>query len=447
MNKTAFKIFFGFSAVAVTAAVILLLLNAFGFAIIASDERMHIFGKAPQSIVANVDSSLTKTADGYHLSDSGIIPDDCWCILINGDGDIIWSENQPDDIPTHYTINDVARLTKWFLNDYPVYVRTNKYGLLIFGIPKNSVGKYDMAYSMEWFRSLPQRLAAILIVNIALALGLVVLFGINLYGGIRRLVVGMNDLKSEKLVKLPEKGLFKEVSRSINATSAAIERKNLMLSQRENARSNWISGISHDIRTPLSIIMGYSEELSSDTELSKENRKKINAVNQQSVKIKKLIEDLNLISSLEYDMQPSRKKPVRICPLLRRVTADAMNSPNAGKFKFEMNFSDEKAEIMGDEPLLERAVFNLINNSMTHNESGCKISIFEVAEKEKVKITIRDNGKGVDEETIANITDIPKSEHGLGLPMAYRIITAHGGKFTTKNDNGFCAEIEIDLCK
>ena len=82
--------------------------------------------------------------------------------FLNDDGNIVWSQNKPDDIPTHYSIRDIAKLTHWFLCDYPVFVRTENCGLLILGIPKNAVGKYELIYSMKWFDTLPERIVIIL---------------------------------------------------------------------------------------------------------------------------------------------------------------------------------------------------------------------------------------------------------------------------------------------
>lgn len=442
MNKTAFKIFIVFTFSAAFIATILLIINFLGFAFIGSDTTTHMLGSSPQGTICSVSNALTPSDDGFYLTDSSLIQDDCWCILINENGDIVWSQNKPDDIPDHYSINDIAKMTRWFLNDYPVYVRTTDYGLLVLGIPKNAVGKYDMAYSMEWFDTLPQRLVIIIILNIFLAAVLAFIFGINLYRRMRLLIDGINDLKQEKPVHLREKGLFREISRSINNTSAAIERKNLALAQRDSARSNWISGISHDIRTPLSVIMGYSEALSKDSP-SETNRQKAETITAQSIKIKKLIEDLNLISSLEYDMQPSKKSNVRLCPLIRRIITDIMNTDFSDNISIKLDLRNESAAVSADESLIERAVFNIVNNSIIHNKDGCIISIKEYSENGRVFLIISDNGSGVSDSVIENISKIPKSEHGLGLPMAYRIIRVHGGQMTVYNNSGLTVKIEL----
>ena len=441
MNKTSLKIFICFTLTAAVIATILLVINVAGIAyIVGSDASVNLYDNSPRKTLNQIGENLTQTDTGFTLTED-IVPDDFWCILIDENGDVIWSENMPDDIPKHYSINDVARMTHWYLNDYPVYVRAEDYGLIVLGIPKNAVAKYEMTYSMKWFDTLPQRILTILLINICFAAILAFIFGIHLYRKIRALMNGINDLQREKQVRLQERGIFKEVSANINRTSNAIERKNAALAARDSARSNWISGISHDIRTPLSVIVGYSEELA-DT-LNGEEQKKAKTITAQGIKIKKLIEDLNLISSLEYDMQPLKRSEVKICPLIRRVVSDILNSGIADKCEIELNLQNEKSAILADESLIERAIFNLINNIVTHNENGCKIWISQYERDGTVYVDIQDNGIGVQPEILENISQIPKSPHGLGLPMAYRIIHVHGGRFTVKNDRGLKIGIEL----
>ncbi len=183
--------------------------------------------------------------------------------------------------------------------------------------------------------------------------------------------------------------------------------------------------------------MGYAETIAKDDGLSEPNRKKAEIIKEKSIKIKKLIEDLNLISSLEYDMQPNQKKPMAICPLLRVIVSDIINDGLDEKYSIELFTEDESAVVMCDESLLWRAYFNIIQNSMTHNKDGCRIVIKEYSKGGFVFVEISDDGSGVDESVIRNMNTIPKSMHGLGLPMAYKIFKVHGWKMEAKNDNGF----------
>ncbi len=445
MNKTVLKIFAIFVLLSAATTTVMLVINVLGISFIGSDPD-NVYPNTPRHTLKLISENINISKDGISLSDTGVISKDRWCILLDENGDMIWSHNKPEEIPEHYSINDIARLTRWFLKDYPVYVRTEDYGLFILGLPKNSVGKYDVQYSMDWFVALPRRMLILFLLNLGLGAALACIFGTGLYRRLKSLTAAVSDLKREKSVHLKEKGIFREVIQSINETSAAIERKNAVLAQRDSARANWIAGISHDIRTPLSLVTGYSEVLAASPELSEDNRKKAGIITSQSLKIKKLMDDLCLSSSLEYDMQPSRKKEVRLCPLIRRTAAEIINSGLDEKYTIDLELRQEQAVVMGDEGLLERALFNLINNSITHNTHGCDISILEFTDNGRAYIIISDNGSGVDPAVLENIQIMPGSEHGLGLPMAYKIFHVHGGNMWAENkDNGFLVKIELPL--
>ena len=442
MNKISLKIFICFVGISAVIATILLLFNFAGIMYLGSDTAFDLAESTPQRTLKQISENLTQTKQGFKLENYKLAEEN-WCILLDENGDIIWSVNQPEDIPAHYSLNDVARMTHWFLNDYPIYVRTEDYGLLVLGLPKNAVAKYEVTYSMAWFADLPKRIIIILAVNFCFAVILALVFGSSLYRRLRMMMKGINDLQQEKNVRLKEKGIFKEVFAGINRTAEAMSRKNAVLAARDAARLNWISGISHDIRTPLSLIVGYSEELAQAKALNEEEKKKAETILTQGIKINKLVEDLNVISALEYDMQPNKRKTIRLCPLIRKVTSEIINSNLAAKHEIILDLKDEKACVAADENLLERAVFNIINNSIKHNENGCRINIIEYTQKGTVYLLIADNGSGVPQEVLDKISKIPKTTHGLGLPLAYKIIHVHGGKLTAFNNNGFTVKIEL----
>lgn len=446
MNKTVLKIFSCFVVSAVTVTMVLLVVNFFAFALTASDGE-NLYGKSPRKDLDLVSDSLTQGENGYacSLDADYFTQKKIWCILIGETGDVLWEQNKPAEIASHFSINDVAKMTRWYLNDYPVYVKTRDDGLLVLGWPKDTVGKYFVDYSMEWFDTLPERVSAVLLLNVAAATLLAVLIGIVLYRRLKALMGGIDGLKREAPVRLQTKGIFKEITGSINETSRAIERKNAALKKRDDARANWIAGISHDIRTPLSVIMGYAEELTSDEALSAEEADKAQVIMAQSIKIKKLIEDLNLISSLEYDMQPAHRKEVRLCGLLRCVVSEVINSGLSEKYSIRMDLQWERAAINGDEQLLKRAFFNIIYNSITHNPQGCDITVTQYRCRETAQsvVCISDNGVGVDEKLLRHLDMIPKSAHGLGLPMAYRIVHVHGGRLVAQGGCGMCITIYL----
>lgn len=83
-------------------------------------------------------------------------------------------------------------------------------------------------------------------------------------------------------------------------------------------------------------------------------------------------------------------------------------------------------------------MFNIINNAVTHNKDSCTIQIKEYEKGGNIVIEIRDNGTGVPVVCLKISIRVPKTTHGIGLPMAYRIVSVHNGKFEAYNDNGFC---------
>lgn len=459
MHKSIIKFFIYFIILSAVIATILLCINLVGFASLYSDiddDRATL--RRQKDILEQISDQLSPTENGFVLQQDSIIPTDHFCILIDSSGEIIWEHNKPDDIPEHYSLNDVARMTRWFLNDYPVYVRTEDYGLLVLGQPKNAVGKYQITFSEQWFKTLPQRVLFLLILNLFLAAGLALAFGTKIYQQLKMLTKGIQNLQLEKDIQLRANGIFRELSDSINRTSSAIARKNAALAAKEDARLNWISGITHDIRTPLSIISGYSEALAQSADLTEDARHKAQTMLAQCMKVKKLVEDLNLISSLEYDMQPARKKEVRLCPLLRIIVSDIENNGLSDKYCINLNLRYEPAVVLCDEALMERAIFNLINNSITHNPNGCEITITEIRQDNKIFLKIADNGCGVPEDVLKKLSSITETKltsavfrnnsqkhHGIGLPMVFKIIYVHGGSIRCKNEKGFTVQIELPL--
>ena len=136
-----------------------------------------------------------------------------------------------------------------------------------------------------------------------------------------------------------------------------VNRASRVLSRQNQARVNWISGVSHDIRTPLSMIMGYSDRILETPGLDRKVCQEAGIIRSQSAKIKDLVQDLNLVSQLEYDMQPLHKRSIRLSKLLRSFAADLLNQGIDENYSIEIEI-DSKAELVeieGDSRLILRA--------------------------------------------------------------------------------------------
>lgn len=234
--------------------------------------------------------------------------------------------------------------------------------------------------------------------------------------------------------------MLSELAEKINKTSEILQNQVEQLRKKETARANWIAGVSHDVRTPLSMIMGYAGQLENSKNLSEAEHKKAAVIVKQSNRMKDLINDLNLASRLEYDMQPLTMKQENAVAVIRQVIVDFMNMDIDNKFPIEWKTADTLSAyyINADKDLLKRAISNLIQNSINHNENGCMIYASVAEENDICRICIEDNGIGASDEQIDRLNHAPhymvcdtntaEQRHGLGLLIVKQIIKGHNGK-------------------
>ena len=447
-----------FVAAAILLSVLLLIFNfALLGLLVFKEQRQH---PAPESVVREVAEGLSVLeGERYALAEGAaelLERQQAWAMLIGEDGEVKWEERMPGGIPRTYGLTDVAKFSRYYLAEYPVYIWEHAEGLVVVGYPKGSHGKFQFNWNADWVRSVPWRLGMLLVLNAAVALLLSILMGLRMVRNIRPLVTGIHKLAREEPVRLEERGLLGDLAGSINTASAILQEKNAALKARDEARSNWIAGISHDIRTPLSMILGYASELEENPELPEEERRQAGVIRRQGEKLRSLVSDLNLVSMLEYDMQPLRRERIRLPALARQAAADMLNGGLDERHAIELRPAEEDLWIAGDRKLLLRAVGNLLQNSVNHNPQGCRIVIgaFRSEDGTRCGLVVRDDGRGVPREQLAELTELPYSSnrkhpprqgHGLGLPMVARIMKAHRGRLLldSPEGGGFIAVLEF----
>lgn len=239
---------------------------------------------------------------------------------------------------------------------------------------------------------------------------------------------------------MPESGTMGEVAAALNRTSDRLSRQRRQLEQRDEARTEWISGVSHDIRTPLSLVMGYADMIESQPGQEPEVKRKAALIRRQSLRIRNLIEDLNLTSKLEYNMQPLRLKRITLAAVLRRAAADLLNAierPRDYPFSIQINPEFEAFSMEGDEALLLRAFQNILGNSVRHNEGGCGLEIRADLEKGRPRIRFGDGGTGIPPAVLRYINEGVQPDrdiHVMGLRIVRQIVKAHGGDIHGEED-------------
>ena len=414
-------------------ALVLLLVNILAFALTFSGIVSKEYGTAsPANMLEAVANDLSASGMSeetkQELNSSHI-----WAMLLDANGTCDWSVFLPEEIPTQYSIQDVAVFSKGYLQDYPVFVRNMDNGLLVLGYPKNSFMKLTGNYfPIRAIRILPLFITGILAIDIVLLFLVYYLSKRKISKNTEPIMASIKTLSTGKPVDLSIRGELSEIADSVNQASRVLSRQN-------QARANWISGVSHDIRTPLSMIMGYAGRIASDTAASGDIQQEAEIIRAQSAKIKDLVKDLNLVSQLEYEMQPLHKEPVRLSKLLRCYAADLLNVGIGEKHSIEVEISPEAetAVIDCDARLISRAIGNLVQNSINHNPQGCGIFLSLDCSSEDVSITVADNGVGLSTEKLRELEEKPHYmestderldlRHGLGLLLVRQIVEAHNG--------------------
>lgn len=443
--KSVPKLIRRFVGILLLSSVLIVMINFLVLAVLMASQAPDK-AASPYTIAAEAGKALQVSEHGnYVLSESMSAKlEDCgaWAIFIdNVTLQVAWkTDNVPATVPNDYTLSDIANLSVGYLDGYPTYTGENESGIVVLGFPKNSFWKHTRA---SWDYSLiansPQIVLIVLFVNVVVILAIYVIANMKLLKSVKPITKGIQDLSAGERVHIPETGVLSEISANINRTSDILQKQQEQLRKKETARANWIAGVSHDIRTPLSMVMGYAGQLESSCNLSEAERKKAAVIVKQSGRMKDLINDLNLASKLEYNMQPLMKKQENAVALVRQVVVDYMNMDIDDKFPIEWKTDDNLStcSINADKDLLKRAISNLIQNCINHNENGCAIFVSVTTDSRNCIICVEDNGIGASDEQIEKLNNAPhymvcdtnttEQQHGLGLLIVKQIMDGHNG--------------------
>ena len=376
------------------------------------------------------------TAEGL----SGLLEENhAWAMILDDAGTVIFQRGLPEELPRRYTTTDVAKFSRWYLGDYPVYVREHPQGLLVVGGEKGSRAKYYFSVNESYVRKLFVGLVVVFLTNIILVVLLIWKNTRHIEKAVTPILRGIETVSSGQPVSLPEKGELAEINRQLNKAGAFIAKK-------DTARAEWISGISHDVRTPLSVMLGFAGQLEDDRTLPASAREQAACIRKQGERLRSLISDLNLTSRLEYSMQPLRMKKVYLVELARQVVCEFLNGGLEERYgiAFCADQESESLPILGDEALLKRALGNLIQNSIVHNPQGCQISVSILCKEAGITVEVADDGAGVSAEKLKELTaDHRRLEstdeklnlrHGLGVLLVRQIVEAHKGTMIMESE-------------
>ena len=433
--------------------IILLLINLLVFGLVFQDTMSEDYGEnSPKRMLEEVSNSLTQKSISDEVYEK-LERNHIWAMLLDENGKRIWATLTPGEIPTVYSLQDVSLFSKGYLRDYPVFTWNTEDGLLVLGYPKNSYAKITANYySVRSIQLLPVYFLGTLLLDLLLLFLAYYFSKRKILKSTGPIVAAVETLSDGMPAHLSVSGELSDIADSINKTSEILSRQN-------NARANWISGVSHDIRTPLSMIMGYADQLQSDTHLTDTERKMTAIIIKHSERIRDLVIDLNLASKLEYNMQPINVMQENAVAIVRQVAVDFINTDIYDKYPIEW-LTDEELSVClinADRDLLKRAISNLIQNCINHNENGCTIYMSVSIEQNNCVIRVEDNGIGASDEQIEKLNTAPhymvcdtnttEQRHGLGLLIVKQIVNSHNGTTCIEHSTfgGFAVKLNLPM--
>lgn len=212
-------------------------------------------------------------------------------------------------------------------------------------------------------------------------------------------------------------------------------------------RTDFIANASHELRTPLTVISGYLEAFEDDfaEDGTDQTRAKIRQMRKQTERMRRLIEDLLKLSTLETAETQSQREPIRVPDLLNGIIEEARALGGDQKHQFVVE-ADSGLWLEGDRNQIYSAISNVVFNSVQHTQDLGKITVRWYADAQGPVLEVTDTGEGISAEHIPRITErfyrvdrgrsSEKGGTGLGLAIVKHILARHNARLEIESEPG-----------
>ncbi|WP_144510832.1 sensor histidine kinase KdpD [Bacillus sp. FJAT-22090] len=381
-----------------------------------------------------------------------------WIQLLNNKGDQVAAFYTPENLQKEYSPIELVQTYKYQeVAGTTVFVgEAHKFSYLI-GVKNKQIERYVFTFDYEkMLKNINILLLLILIVDIIIALIVGFIFGKRLTGPLHILIDGIQQLRERRFKKMTiPNGVYEDVFRNMNELSIKLDQYEKERNQLDQMREEWISNVSHDMKTPLASIHGYAELMQDNAnDLTQQELKEYTSIiNRQSKYMSNLLDDLNLTMRLRNQKLPLHLETVNMVAFIREITIELLNDPQFSDRDIEFVAIVDKAVHKVDKRLWKRAIVNFIYNALVHNDEQVVVKIQidlvypQCGQQQKssdistisayhTQITITDNGRGIPSKDLDQVFERyyrgtnTTSIHGTGLGMAIArdIILAHSGK-------------------
>jgi len=214
----------------------------------------------------------------------------------------------------------------------------------------------------------------------------------------------------------------------------------------ETMRRDFIANVSHELKTPLTVVAGFAEMLADDHAAHAEDeiRHYLNLIYEQTTRMQRLIEDLLTLSALESGSSPLSEERVEIEPMLQSILADA-RVLSAGRHEISLTM-ETSAAIAGCANELRSAFSNLAANAVRYTPPGGQIELTWRAHVDGAELVVADTGIGIAAQHLPRLTErfyrVDRSRSretggtGLGLAIVKHVLTRHRATLEIESEPG-----------
>jgi signal transduction histidine kinase len=228
------------------------------------------------------------------------------------------------------------------------------------------------------------------------------------------------------------------------------------IGQAQQTQRDFLSGVSHDLKTPLAVIQGYASALEdgiADDEVSRQ--RVIAGIRRETERMTGLVASLLELARLEAGLTPFEPAALDLGTLVRKVLGELGTRAQPKDLHLQEALPEKLPPVQADPTQIERVLMNLLENAIRFTPGGGTIGVGGAAQAGRVSLWIQDSGPGIPQEALPHIFDrfyqfepartTGRSGSGLGLTIAREIMKRHGGEIYVQSEIGQGARFTISL--
>ena len=225
------------------------------------------------------------------------------------------------------------------------------------------------------------------------------------------------------------------------------------LERLSRAKSDFVSVVSHEFRTPLTGIQGFSEMMQSEDLTLEEMREYAGDINKDAHRLNRMITEMLDLDKMESGRMEIHREPVDLNAIVSEEAERVR--PNAPRHPLSVRLDPTVGDTSGDRDKLTQVIANLLNNAVKYSPNGGEIVVSTRAEGSSAHVVVRDHGMGIPKEALETIferygrVESLATRHiqgtGLGLPIVRQIVQLHGGAVWVESTVGEGSVFHVTL--